>query len=414
MLNNNSFSICSHINSFLFKLEKEEDEFNINDDKNPNMSMFMGSSYINSEIQEIHDGSNIKENEINDQFNTSNKKELALDKSMNFQNMSVEDEFINKDDVTGLGKDTGIEPIDEREEDDDVNESFYHGDVNFIDEFEKKEKFDKINININNNIVNNSVIYEGSGNNLVFLDDIDRLKIKNNLICLKKSKNNSCFNLTNSIVKDTSNSNSNKSVLNENKRFLFNVTKQSDDFITSNIKLNMSSCQLSCKSKKNKRGRKQILLSGIKTEIMDKTFLREFKNYLKLKKKEFQNIFDKDYVFWNEFLENKNPPFYFTQGGKRVNFGGYNKKFMKFIFSKNGVNILYSKFISESKYVKFDKIFAKKKSKKRPDYYTIAFYKFYRENLNKLYSKDFSDSEINVDDFDINNISMDLVSNSFQ
>ena len=414
MLNNNSFSICSHINSFLFKLEKEEDEFNINDDKNPNMSMFMGSSYINSEIQEIHDGSNIKENEINDQFNTSNKKELALDKSMNFQNMSVEDEFINKDDVTGLGKDTGIEPIDEREEDDDVNESFYHGDVNFIDEFEKKEKFDKINININNNIVNNSVIYEGSGNNLVFLDDIDRLKIKNNLICLKKTKNNSCFNLTNSIVKDTSNSNSNKSVLNENKRFLFNVTKQSDDFITSNIKLNMSSCQLSFKSKKNKRGRKQILLSGIKTEIMDKTFLREFKNYLKLKKKEFQNIFDKDYVFWNEFLENKNPPFYFTQGGKRVNFGGYNKKFMKFIFSKNGVNILYSKFISESKYVKFDKIFAKKKSKKRPDYYTIAFYKFYRENLNKLYSKDFSDSEINVDDFDINNISMDLVSNSFQ
>ena len=415
MLNNNSFSICSHINSFLFKLEKEEDEFNINDDKNPNMSMFIGSSYISSEIQEIHDGSNIKENEINDQFNTSNKKDLGLDKSINFQNMSVEEEFINKDDVTGLGKDSGIEPIDEREEDDDVNESFYHGDVNFIDEFEKKEKFNKINIDMNNNIINNTVIYEGSGNNLVFLDDIDRLKIKNNLICLKKSKNNSYFNSTNSIAKDISNSNNNnKSVLNENKKLLFNVTKQPDDFITSNIKLNMSSCQLSCKSKKNKRGRKQILLSGIKTEIMDKTFLREFKNYLKLKKKEFKNIFDEDYVFWNEFLENKNPPFYFTQGGKRISFGGFNKKLMKFIFSKNGVNILYSRFISESKYAKFDKIFSKKKSKKRPDYYTMAFYKFYRENLNKLYSQDFSDSEINVDDFDINNISMDLVSNSFQ
>ena len=415
MLNNNSFSICSHINSFLFKLEKEEDEFNINDDKNPNMSMFIGSSYISSEIQEIHDGSNIKENEINDQFNTSNKKDLGLDKSINFQNMSVEEEFINKDDVTGLGKDSGIEPIDEREEDDDVNESFYHGDVNFIDEFEKKEKFNKINIDMNNNIINNTVIYEGSGNNLVFLDDIDRLKIKNNLICLKKSKNNSYFNSTNSIAKDISNSNNNnKSVLNENKKLLFNVTKQPDDFITSNIKLNMSSCQLSCKSKKNKRGRKQILLSGIKTEIMDKTFLREFKNYLKLKKKEFKNIFDEDYVFWNEFLENKNPPFYFTQGGKRISFGGFNKKLMKFIFSKNGVIILYSRFISENKYAKFDKIFSKKKSKKRPDYYTMAFYKFYRENLNKLYSQDFSDSEINVDDFDINNISMDLVSNSFQ
>ena len=96
---------------------------------------------------------------------------------------------------------------------------------------------------------------------------------------------------------------------------------------------------------------------------MDKTFLREFKNYLKLKKKEFKNIFDEDYVFWNEFLENKNTPFYFTQGGKRISFGGFNKKLMKFIFSKNGVNILYSKFISESKYVKFDKIFAKKTAK---------------------------------------------------
>ena len=414
MLNNNSFSICSHTNSLLFKLEKEEDEFNINDDKNPNMSMFMGSSYINSEIQEIHDGSNIKENEINDQFNTSNKKELALDKSMNFQNMSVEDEFINKDDVTGLGKDTGIEPIDEREEDDDVNESFYHGDVNFIDEFEKKEKFDKINININNNIVSNSVIYEGSGNNLVFLDDIDRLKIKNNLICLKKSKNNSCFNLTNSIVKDTSNSNSNKSVLNENKRFLFNVTKQSDDFITSNIKLNMSSCQLSFKSKKNKRGRKQILLSGIKTEIMDKTFLREFKKYLKLKKKEYQNIFDQDYVFWNEFLESKNPPFSFTQGGKRIPFRSYNRKLMNFIFSRKGANTLYTKFISENRELKVDRIFSKKHLKKGPDYYTIAFYKYYRENLNRLYSKEYSEMEIDVDDLNINNISMDFVSNSFK
>ena len=427
MLNNNSSSLNSHMNSFIFKFDRLEDEFNIMEEKTPNnMSMFISSSYISSEIQEIHDGSNMKENEISEQFNNTNilgKKE-ALDKSMNFQNMNVEEEFIHKDDVTNLGRDTGIEPIKEREDDDEVNESFYHGDVNFIDEFEKRENlFNEINnnfninhnnININNN-VNNTVIYECSGNNLGILDDMDKLKIRTNLVCLKLSKNNSYFNLTNSGMKDISNSNNNnKSALNDNKKLLFNVTKQPDDYITANIKLNMSSCQLSCKSKKNKRGRKQILLSGIKTEIMDKTFLREFKNYLKLKKKEFQNIFDKDYVFWNEFLENKNPPFYFTQGGKRVNFGGYNKKFMKFIFSKNGVNILYSKFISESKYVKFDKIFAKKKSKKRPDYYTIAFYKFYRENLNKLYSKDFSDSEINVDDFDINNISMDLVSNSFQ
>jgi len=392
------------------------------------MSMFISSSYISSEIQEIHDGSNMKENEISEQFNNTNilgKKE-ALDKSMNFQNMNVEEEFIRKDDVTNLGKETGIEPIKEREDDDEVNESFYHGDVNFIDEFEKRENlFNEINNNFNinhnyihiNNNVNNTVIYEGSGNNLGILDDIDKLKIRTNLVCLKLSKNNSYFNLTNSGMKDISNSNNNnKSVLNDNKKLLFNVTKQPDDYITSSIKLNMSSCQLSCKSKKNKRGRKQILLSGIKTEIMDKTFLREFKKYLKLKKneKEFQNIFDQDYVFWNEFLESKTPPFGFTQGGKKIFFRSYNRKLMNFIFSRNGANVLYTKFILENRDIKVDRIFSKKHLKKGPDYYTIAFYKYYRENLNRLYSKEYSEMEIDVDDLNINNISMDFINNSFK
>jgi len=427
MLNNNSSSLNSHMNSFIFKFDRLEDEFNIMEEKTPNnMSMFISSSYISSEIQEIHDGSNMKENEISEQFNNTNilgKKE-ALDKSMNFQNMNVEEEFIHKDDVTNLGRDTGIEPIKEREDDDEVNESFYHGDVNFIDEFEKRENlFNEINnnfninhnnININNN-VNNTVIYECSGNNLGILDDMDKLKIRTNLVCLKLSKNNSYFNLTNSGMKDISNSNNNnKSALNDNKKLLFNVTKQPDDYITANIKLNMSSCQLSCKSKKNKRGRKQILLSGIKTEIMDKTFLREFKKYLKLKKKEYQNIFDQDYVFWNEFLESKNPPFSFTQGGKKIPFRSYNKKLMNFIFSRKGANTLYTKFISENRELKVDRIFSKKHLKKGPDYYTIAFYKYYRENLNRLYSKEYSEMEIDVDDLNINNISMDFVSNSFK
>ena len=429
MLNNNSSSINSHMNSFIFKLDREEDEFNIMEEKTPNnMSMFISSSYISSEIQEIHDGSNMKENEISEQFNNTNilgKKE-ALDKSMNFQNMSVEEEFIRKDDIANLGKETGIEPIKEREDDDEVNESFYHGDVNFIDEFEKRENlFNEINNNFNinhndihvNNNINNTVIYEGSGNNLGILDDIDKLKIRTNLVCLKLSKNNSYFNLTNSGMKDISNSNNNnKSVLNDNKKLLFNVTKQPDDYITSSIKLNMSSCQLSCKSKKNKRGRKQILLSGIKTEVMDKTFLREFKKYLKLKKKEkeFQNIFDQDYVFWNEFIESKTPPFGFTQGGKKIFFRSYNRKLMNFIFSRNGANALYTKFILENRDIKVDRIFSKKHLKKGPDYYTIAFYKYYRENLNRLYSKEYSEMEIDVDDLNINNISMDFINNSFK
>ena len=67
------------------------------------------------------------------QLGRGGKKEQALDKSINFQNISVEEEFINRDVFTNLGKDSGIEPIIEKI-DDDVNESFYH-DKYFIDKF---------------------------------------------------------------------------------------------------------------------------------------------------------------------------------------------------------------------------------------------------------------------------------------
>ena len=407
----------SHMNSLIFKLDKDDDDFNSIEEKNQNMSMFISSSYVSSEIQEIHDGSNMKENEINNTLNILGKKEQALDKSINFQNISVEEEFINRDVFTNLGKDSGIEPIIEKI-DDDVNESFYH-DKYFIDKFEEKKdnlfEENNINNNFNNNtMINYSSLNEGFANNYL-IDENDKLKIKKNLMCLKLSKNTSSFNSTTISTTKENSTNNNKSVLTDNKKIFFNVTKPNEEFITDNVKLNLSSCQLSSsKSKKSKRGRKQILLAGVKTEILDKTFLREFKKYLKLKKKEFKNIFEQDATFWNEFLENKNPPFNYTNEGKKICFKSYNKNLMNFIFSRQGVNTLYTRFILENKDVKFDKIFSKKKIKKSPDYYTIAFYKFYRENLNKLYSQDYSEFEINVDDINLNNVSMDLVTNSFQ
>ena len=87
---------------------------------------------------------------------------------------------------------------------------------------------------------------------------------------------------------------------------------------------------------------------------------------------------------------------------------------MNFIFSRNGANVLYTKFILENRDIKVDRIFSKKHLKKGPDYYTIAFYKYYRENLNRLYSKEYSEMEIDVDDLNINNISMDFINNSFK
>lgn len=410
----NSSSInCSNIHSILCRLEPYEDDSIIMG--NQNNSMFINSN-LSSEIQEIHDGSNMKE-----QFSTLNllgkKDQQALDNTFNFQNMNVEEEFM-RDDVANLDKDSNIEPIIEKNEDDEGNESFYHDNKNFIDNYEanKVDLFNDMNtFNINNNILNNTAVYPNSIiNEKPGLDEIDKEKIRKKLIYIKYLKNTSSFNSTNSVTKEMPNPNNNKSVLADNKK-LFNVTKQNEDFITSNIKLDLSSCQLSFKSKNCKRGRKQFLLSGIKTEILDKTFLREFKNYLKLRKKEFKNIFEEDPVFWNEFLENKNPPFSFTQGEKKIEFKSYNKYFMNFIFSKSGVNTLYNRFILETKGdTKFDKIFSKKKMKKSPDIYTIAFYKYYRQNLNKLYSQSYSDLDIIIDDLDLNNVSMDLVSNSFQ
>ena len=406
----------SNINSILTRLDHYDDDFMIVEEKNQNLSMHI-SSYISSEIQEIHDGSNIKLNDINEQFNSLNmlgKKEPVLDKSMSFQNMCVEGEFFNKEGVdSNLGKENWIDPIAE-DGDEDVNESFFHENNYFIDKFYQKPNLFDTNNNLNSNSNNNNINNKSFGNITInegkienYFDENDKLKIKKNLMFLKLSKSSS-LSTTSSVTKETFyNSNNNKSVLNDNKK-IFNVTKPSEDFITSNMKLNMSSCQFSYKSK---RGRKKLLLSGIKTEVMDKAFLREFKKYLKLKQKEFKNIFDEDSIFWKEFLSNANPPFCFSSGDKKVEFKSYNKNLMKFIFSRNGANTLYMKFIMDNKDINFNKLFKKKKNQ---DYYTLAFYKFYRENLNKLYSNDYSEYEINVDDIDINNNSLDLISNSFQ
>ena len=220
MLNISSLINNSHQNSSFGKFGCFEEDSNTIEAGNQNNSMFI--SYVSGEM-----------------------KEQTLDKSMNFQ---IENEFNIKDAFSNLpGKETDIEPIDERKDDEDVNESFYHDNKNFIDGFEQK-KLDLLNdINLNNNNVNNTMInnstsIEGMFNNHYFLDDYDKFRIKKNLKCLK-SKNTLFFNSINSITKE--NLNNNKSVLTDNKKLLFNVTKQSEDFITNNIKLNRSSCQLS-------------------------------------------------------------------------------------------------------------------------------------------------------------------------
>ena len=417
-----------HFNSFIAKIDKSEEVFDL-EEKNQNMSMTINNNifYLSGDIQEIQEmqlPTNKIENEINMSepynFNISSKKDLAFDKSINSieqnfnenSHMILEEEF-EKENKDKIGKDTGIEPIIESGFEDGQNDSFLHENNYFIRNCVDSSISLGVNNNTNNNINNNNLINMTVSNDTkldYFIDENELLKIKKNLISLKFSKSNNSISYTNSITKEsTFNNNINKSVLNDNKK-IFNVTKQGDDLLSSNIKLNMSSCLLSYKPK---RGRKKLLLEGIKTEVIDKTFLREFKKYLKTKQKEYAKILDEDSIFWKEFLASSSPPFNFTSGGEKLEFKSYNKSLLKYIFSKPSANKLYSMFVNDKKDIVYHQILSKRKVKKI-NYQTLAFYMFYRKNLNKLYSQEYSASEINIDELDINNISADMINHSFQ
>ena len=409
-----------HYNSIMGKFDKTDEVFDLGE-KYHNISMNNLNFNFSGDIPEITP-SNIKENDMNINENETinlnlfGKKDQGFDKSsysleQNFNensHMNIEEEFEkdnnNKENYTKIGKDTGIEPIIESGfAEDGINDSFFHENNFFI----HKCNDSSISLGDNNNIMNMTVSNDAKLD--FFFDENELLKIKKNLINLKNSKSNS-LSFTNSLTKEnTFINNINKSVINDNKK-IFNVTKQDNDFLSSNIKLNMSSCLLTYKPK---RGRKKMLLNGIKTEIIDKTFLREFKKYLKTRQKEFARIMEEDSTFWKEFLANSSPPFSFTSGGGKIEFKSYNKKLLTFIFSKPSANHLYSQFINDSKDIPLRQTYSKKRNKKI-NYQTLAFYLFYRKNLHKLYSQDYSANEINTDDIDLNNISADIINSSFQ
>ena len=415
-----------HFNSFIAKFDKAEEVFDL-EEKNQNISMTMNTGLFNlsgemQEIQEMQLPSNIKENEINLNINeplnifSSRKDIVGFDKSsysleQNFNensHMNLEEEF-EKENKDKIGKDTDIEPIIESGFEEGANDSFFHENNYFIHNCNDSSMSLGINNNTNNNNIMNMTVSNDTKLDF-FIDENELLKIKKNLINLKFPKNNNSISYNNSTTKESIfNNNSNKSVLNDNKK-LFNVTKQGDDILSSNLKLDISSCLLSYKPK---RGRKKLLLNGIKTEVIDKAFLREFKKYLKSKKKEYTKIFDEDPIFWKEFLPNSSPPFSFSSGGEKLEFKSYNKSYLKYIFSKPSANKLYTLFVNDKKDISYHQILAKRKVKKI-NYQTLAFYSFYRKNMNKFYCPENSANEINIDELDFNNISADLINNSFQ
>ena len=345
---NNSF----HYTSFLDKTEEGEDL----EEKNPNNL------------------SNIEQN-----FNENS-------------HMILEEEFRGVDNNYKI-ENTGIEPIIEMNSfEQGINDSFLHENNNFL-----LHNFNNINsISLENNINNlTAPINDINKMDITVDDDSELLKIKKNLMSIKLSKS--------SISKNkTMKTSINQTMLNDSSKKIFNVYTQ--DNLNNSMKLNMSSCLFNSKIK---RGRKKILLDGLKTELMDKAFIREFKKYIKLKQesKQFDNIFEKDPIFWKEFSQNSVAPFIFTVNGEKVKYKSYNKQLLKMLFSRPDVRKLYSFFVNDREKDFSANINMKKIKKLEHNLYLFSYY--YGKNLHKIYSDEYSANEISFENEELINMSLD-------
>ena len=191
-----------------------------------------------------------------------------------------------------------------------------------------------------------------------------------------------------------------------NRKPLFNVHNTSTNCPnpTSNILLNHSCGNLgsSCPSSNSKKkGRKKYLLDGVKTELVDKAFLREFRNYI-AKHKVLRAIYDElkgeEKLFWNEFLQNTNAPFSYTINGQKTSFKSFNHKLLIFLFSQQSMRQLYDIFVKNN----YKEIISSVQSKKikKIDNKTLLFYSFYGKNLHKIYSNEYNACDLNMDELE--------------
>ena len=192
----------------------------------------------------------------------------------------------------------------------------------------------------------------------------------------------------------------NTTMTNDSTKKIFNV--YNTDNLNNSMKLNMSSCLL---SNKNKRGRKKLLIDGLKTELMDKAFIREFKKFIKSKQelKQFDNIFEKDPIFWKEFLQNS-APFIFTINGEKIKYKSYNRQLLKMLFSRSDVRKLYSLFVNDKEKDFSVNINLKKLKKLEHNLYLFSY--FYGKNLHKIYSNEYSTIDISFENEESYNMSL--------
>ena len=399
-LNNNSM-----INTNFFD---RVDEDYLEEKNSNNISLTNRLIILCEKVDESEDKQNLKINHLENNLNLSgqfqiNKKKTniedlsyySIEQNFNDNNMNIEEEILNNS--IKIGNDEQIiDPIFEMSSfEQGYNNSFY----SFLHEnFPNANEMDNTMMDSQNII--NLTAPNSEAIKMDLIDDDEIIKMKKNLMSLKLSNKSVLSN-----SKITNESSINKSTtLNETKK-LFTVSNLDNN----NNLLNMSSCLYTTKSK---RGRKKLLLDGIKTELIDKSFIREFKKYLKTKKISFVNIFEEDPIFWYEFFQNSNPPFSYTiNNNEKIEFKSFNKNLLRFYFSKPSVRKLYIQFIKDKEKDLIPTIISKKVKKfdYKVDKKMFLFYKFYGKNLYKFYSDEYNLNEINLDNNELNISSSDIL-----
>jgi hypothetical protein len=288
------------------------------------------------------------------------------------------------------GQKSCIDPIQEVDSFEVENESFLHENNYLFHNLTNEEITNSFEINSTLPPSDFCVKFDST------IEESEIRKIRNNILSLKANKSQD----------------PNKSEIITEKKRVFQVHNLTNNNISNNNnnsinKLNQS-CSLSIIYPNDKRrGRKKLLFDGIKTEIIDKAFLREFKSYLKRTKclkYLYEELKPEEKGFWNDFMQTNNPPFTFLINNTRIEFKSYSKNFLKHIFSFASVRQLYNQFFRERGKEIINSIVNKKKEK--VDRKLILFYSFYGKNMHKLYSNEI------LNDMNIDDISENLVSTS--
>ena len=237
-------------------------------------------------------------------------------------------------------------------------------------------------MNINPNI---SGIHNNSEN---------KINISNELNDSKQKQIQKNSTLKGSTGDSTQKNNPNISLINKYKYPFEIIHPKEEDFISKNMKLNMSSENLYSNFKRKRK----IITEEVKkhrpfkkSEDLEKSILRKFKRYLRYKKdNKFKYIFDKDRNFWDSFFKNSKP-FEFEEEGETKKFNSYGKDLMNFIFKRDNVDDLYKEFVSDKIYIKdiLENLGDKSEGYKRAYLITL-------KSLNKKYNGKYKDEDLEL------------------